>query len=113
MPSIKGIENLTLSQLEHEVANGARFVYFQFCISVLVMSFKRSSDIYYVKVGESVAARAAGFSLVSLVLGLWGIPWGPIWTITTIVTNARGGEDVTLQVLNTVRASPGAMLNLA
>ena len=36
------------------------------------------------------------------VLGWWGIPWGPIWTISTIVTNLRGGRDVTNDVVRSM-----------
>jgi hypothetical protein len=105
---IQGIENMDVSQLEFEVAQGARFLYFQYCISILVMTFKRTSDIYFVRPGESIFARAAGFSLVSLVLGWWGIPWGPIWTISTVFTNARGGTDVTQEMVNGLRSTnPG------
>lgn len=29
-----------------------------------------------------------------------GHPWGPIWTIAALISNARGGRDVTLEVLS-------------
>ena len=35
-----------------------------------------------------------GFTLLTLVLGWWGIPWGPIYTIGSIYTNFNGGKDV-------------------
>jgi hypothetical protein len=31
-------------------------------------------------------------SLVSALFGWWGFPWGPIWTISSIFTNAGGGR---------------------
>jgi hypothetical protein len=31
-------------------------------------------------------------SLVSALFGWWGFPWGPIWTISSIFTNAVGGR---------------------
>jgi hypothetical protein len=39
------------------------------------------------------------FTLLSLVLGWWGIPWGPIYTIQSVVINFQGGKDVTKEVL--------------
>lgn len=105
---IRGIEGLTSDQLEFEVAHGGRFVFFQYCVSLLVVTLKRSSDVYFVKANESLASKAAGFSLVSLVLGWWGIPWGPIYTIGTVFTNARGGTDVTPEVMSSLRGSSGA-----
>jgi curved DNA-binding protein CbpA len=42
----------------------------------------------------SVCASKLGLraSLVSALFGWWGFPWGPIWTISSIFTNARGGR---------------------
>ncbi len=42
---IRGIEGLTSEQLEFEIAQGARFVFFQYCISLLVVTLKRSSSV--------------------------------------------------------------------
>jgi len=66
------------------------------------MSFKRASNIYFVRPGENAVTKGLPFSLISLVLGWWGIPWGPIWTISTIVTNLRGGRDVTNDVVRSM-----------
>jgi hypothetical protein len=44
-------------------------------------------------------AKGLPFSLISLVAGWWGIPWGPIWTLTTLATNLSGGKDVTREIL--------------
>ncbi len=96
---IRGIEGMSNEQVEQELQRGARFVVFQYCISILVMSFKRSSDIYFVKAGEGTGKQKAGFSALSLLLGWWGIPWGPIWTIATVFRNASGGVDVTADIL--------------
>ena len=96
---IVGIDGLTPSQIQFEVAQGARFVLFQYCISILVMSFKRPSGIYFIRPGESKAAKILGFSAVSLLLGWWGIPWGPIYTVATVATNLGGGKDVTDQLM--------------
>ena len=90
-----------------ELAAGARFVIYQYCISVLVMSFKRASNIYFMRPEDNAFTKGLPFSLISLVLGWWGIPWGPIWTISTIVTNLRGGRDVTNEVVRSM-ATPVA-----
>ena len=105
---IKGIEGLAPDMLQHEIERGGRFVFFQYCISVMVLTFKRSSDIYFLKAGESAAPKAIAFSAISLVCGWWGIPWGPIWTISTIVTNCRGGRNVTAEVVKALRAPRAA-----
>jgi hypothetical protein len=99
---IIGVDNVSPEELKGELATGARFVIYQYCISVLVMSFKRASNIYFVRPGENAVTKGLPFSLISLVLGWWGIPWGPIWTISTIVTNLRGGRDVTNDVVRSM-----------
>jgi hypothetical protein len=87
------------SDLERQVLAGGRFVVFQYCFSVLVLTFKRSSVIVYVPPGEDGAGPAISNSMISLLAGWWGIPWGPIFTISTIFRNLRGGIDVTSAVL--------------
>ena len=99
---IKGIENMAPESLRFEIERGGRFVVFQYCISIVVLSFKRVSDIYFIKGDESAFGKGAGFSLVSLVCGWWGIPWGPIWTIGSLITNCRGGRNVTSEVMQAI-----------
>jgi hypothetical protein len=84
---------------EREVLAGGRYVIFEYCISVLVLSFKRNSGIVYLKPGQSGFAQGLPYSLISFFAGWWGIPWGPIWTIATIISNMSGGRDVTQEVL--------------
>ena len=96
---IVGIEGLDGQRLAEELQRGARFVIYQYCISILILTFRRPSDIYFVRAGESAVSKGLGFSLVSLFLGWWGIPWGPIYTIGSFITNFRGGKDVTQEVL--------------
>ncbi len=96
---IVGIDGLSTTQVNDEIARGGRFVYFQYCLSIVVMTFKRPSDIYFIRAGESAVSHGLRFSLVSLLFGWWGIPWGPIYTIGSFVTNFQGGKDVTQQVI--------------
>lgn len=103
---IVGIENLDGSQIAGHVQAGARFVLFQYCISVVVMTFKRNSDVYFIQPGENTFQKSLPFTLCSLFLGWWGIPWGPIWTVSTIVTNASGGKDVTAAIVESMRVQP-------
>ena len=102
MAKIVGIEGMTVQQVQDAVARGGRFVVYQYCFSVLVMSFKRSSDVHFVRPGESAAKKGASYVATSLVAGWWGIPWGPIWTLSTVFKNLGGGVDVTRQVLNSI-----------
>lgn len=103
---VVGIEGLQPQQVAEELQRGAKFVVYQYCISVIVMTFKRSSDIYYIRPGESRHTKGIGFTLLSLVAGWWGIPWGPIYTIGSIVTNFGGGKDVTADVARSIIPAP-------
>lgn len=91
--------NNPASEIEQQVLAGGRYVIFQYCISILVMSFRRSSGIVYVPPGKDGAGAAIGNSVISLFAGWWGIPWGPIWTISSVIKNVRGGTDVTQAIL--------------
>jgi hypothetical protein len=98
---IVGIEGLTSSQIAEELQRGGKFVYFKYCISVVILTFQRPSDIYFIRANESAFLKGFGFSLITLALGWWGFPWGPIYSIICLVHNLGGGEDVT----NSVQAS--------
>jgi hypothetical protein len=105
MAKIIGVEGLTNDQINFEVQRGAKFVLYQYCISAVVITFRRSSDIYFVKEGESRISKGLPWTLLSVLLGWWGIPWGPIFTVQALITNFRGGKDVTDQLYAKVRSA--------
>mgnify|MGYP003330309004 CR=1 FL=1 len=86
-----------LSPEEREVIAGGRFVIYRYCWS-LVVSFKHSSAPILLRAGDDGVGPAFRYSLVSALLGWWGIP-GPIWAISTIRHNVGGGKDVTMEEL--------------
>ena len=100
-------------ELAKAVEEGGRFVLFTYCISVLVMTFRRSSEVTFLRRDQDGAGDAIKFSLLSGLLGWWGIPWGPIWTIGALFSNARGGKDVTREVLAQKYGEPVANAILA
>lgn len=101
---IRGIEGMKQDELNFELQRGSKFVLFQYCISVIVLTFRRPSDIYFLRAGENPLVKGLPFTLLSLVAGWWGIPWGPIYTIQSVYNNSRGGKDVTQAVVNSMRA---------
>jgi hypothetical protein len=96
---IHGIEGINASQLEFELERGGRFVIFQYAVSVVVASFRRPSNVYFIRSGESSTSKSIGFTLLTCLAGWWGIPWGPIYSMQALSTNLRGGKDVTKEVL--------------
>lgn len=105
MAQIKNIEGLTTADLNRELSNGGKFVVFQYCISILVMTFKRNSAIYFIRAAETPLKHSIGFTLVTFFFGWWGIPWGPIYSIGSLYTNLSGGKDITNEVLNSINSS--------
>ena len=99
---IKNINGLSASDLQDEVGRGARFAYFPFTVSFLVVTFKRTSNVYLIRKDEIASKRSLPFTMISLLLGWWGIPFGPKYTLESIRTNLRGGKDVTDEVMSTV-----------
>lgn len=100
---IVGIEGLSGDQLVAELSRGGKFVVFQYAISIVILTFMRSSNIYFIRPGENGVVKGLPFTLISLMFGWWGIPWGPIRTIQSLVTNLEGGKDVTQEILATLR----------
>jgi hypothetical protein len=100
--TIKGMEGLSDEEVEQELERGAKFVVYSYCISILVMTFKRGSDIHFVRAGESAVGVGMKYTILSLVAGWWGFPWGPIYTIGSLVTNLQGGTDVTGDVMRQI-----------
>lgn len=99
--AIQGIEGLSDYEIHDEVQRGGKFVVFSYTISVLILTFRRSSDIYFLRAGESALWKGLPYTLISLFLGWWGFPWGFIYTPTSLITNLTGGKDVTTQLLST------------
>ena len=91
-------------QLNYELQHGGKFVIFQYAISLVFFTTRQSSSIYFIKDGESAFPKHIGFTLLTFVLGWWGIPWGPVYSIGTIATNFSGGKDVTAEVLQQLNA---------
>jgi hypothetical protein len=99
---VSGTEGMTLLQIEDDVLRGGRFRVFRYNFSIVVMSFMRSSGIKYIRAGHGPGGHAWPWTVLSMLVGWWGIPWGVIYTIQTLYTNCMGGKDVTAEVLGSV-----------
>jgi hypothetical protein len=58
-------------------------------VSLLVITITLPSRHYIGN--ESAAATGLLCAFTSLVLGWWGVPWGPVYTVQSLFRNARGG----------------------
>jgi hypothetical protein len=99
---IIGIEGMSLDDLKLEIRQGGGFVFYHYCISVFIMTFKRPSNIYFVRAEQSRVVKGLPFVIISLLFGWWGIPWGPIYTVQSLATDLSGGNDLTREVLESL-----------
>lgn len=100
--TIKGVEGLTVGEVQDQIRQGGKFVVFGYCMSFIVLSLKRSSDITFVRAGQSAVVAGLPFTVLSLFLGWWGFPWGLIYTPMVLIQNLGGGTDVTAQVMSSL-----------
>ncbi len=102
MTAIDGLETMTASRLVDELRQGGSFRMYNYCVSILVMTFRRPSRIKYVAPHESKIAAGLPFAATSFFLGWWGFPWGPVYTIGSLVNWLGGGTDLTETVLSDI-----------
>src|SRR5215469_4805654 len=91
-------DTLTAAQVEAELRQGGRFVFFEYCISFIFVTLRKPSAVVLLRPGEYGLARGLPYTALSFLLGWWGLPWGLIYTPLAILTNLRGGRDVTAEV---------------
>jgi hypothetical protein len=97
--TIAGTEGLSDAQIRQELTAGARFVVFEYTVSIIVLTFRRSSPVHFLRRGESGFAKGLPYTLISLFFGWWGFPFGLIYTPMALATNLSGGRNVTAQLV--------------
>lgn len=112
MEGIAGAEGLTNREVLEEIGRGGKFAIFPYAISVVILTFRRATDLRFFRAGESGAGRAWGASMTTFFLGWWGFPWGPIYSIGALFTNAMGGKDVTREMLTPLVGADRALAAL-
>jgi hypothetical protein len=107
MTKVKNIERIRSEKLEQELNHGGRFVVFYFTFSIVLFASKEHSYVYFLRSGESAFPYHFPFTLLTILLGWWSIPFGPFYTIQTIIENFSGGIDVTDIVLSEIKNDLG------
>jgi len=92
---IYGLGERTIEQVERELRQGGKFVVYLWVVSLLIVTFKRSSAVHYIPPDGSALTRGLPYTLCSVLFGWWGIPWGILYTGEAILENFTGGKDVT------------------
>ena len=70
-----------------------RRVRFEVCASVVLATLRWQTDPRDTRSAWHRLWLGLPFTLVSLLLGPWGVPWGPIGTAAAVWTNLTGGAD--------------------
>ena len=100
--AIRGIGRMTVGEMRAEVRQGARFVVFEYVLSFLLVTKRKTSAVFFIRPGESVFWKCLPYNLITLVAGWWAIPWGPANTIGALKDNLQGGHNVTAQVIEQI-----------
>lgn len=95
------------ADLQAEIARGGRFVAYRWCLSLGILTTKQLSRPYFLRPEDSRFGPGFRWTLLTLLVGWWGIPWGPIYTVQAIWTNLQGGIDLTEAVVGHLRAPSG------
>ncbi len=95
-----------LARLRDLMARGGRFVYFEYCLSCIAVTFRQSSAVYWIGPGRWAWVRGCPYTLLSLLFGWWGLPWGVIYTPVAVFTNLTGGRDISADMLAGIEKDP-------
>ena len=71
---------------------------YYFCVSFLIATFKQPTGFLFDDSSNKLFANFVTTTL-TLVMGWWGFPWGPIYTVQTIFRNLRGGTKTSIGLL--------------
>jgi hypothetical protein len=99
---LAGSRLLFPEEIRSRVLAGARLVRFEICLSFLFVTIRRQSPLYLTESWQDRYLRGFCYSVLALVLGLWGVPWGLIWTPRAIWVNLTGGVDETEKALDSI-----------
>jgi len=86
-----GTGGMSQDELIRDIERGGRFVQFTWAYSLLVVTVRQPSDIYFIPAGEGSLAKHFKYSLATAIFGWWGIPWGPVYTLRALWSNLSGG----------------------
>jgi hypothetical protein len=92
-----GADKMSRQQFEATLRAGGRLVFYEYCVSLLVVTLRCPSPVYLLQPGEAGVWRGLPYSLVSFLFGWWGLPMGLVYTPLTLMTNLSGGRDVTAE----------------
>jgi hypothetical protein len=103
MAQIQGISGMTPAEIAFELNRGGRFVVYRYCFSAVLLTVMQGTDVYLIRADQSRIIKGLPWTLLTLVVGWWGIPWGPIRTVQSLWINLSGGTDVTAGIADALQ----------
>lgn len=103
---VKGLNGLTVAQVQAEVGQGGRFVQYTWCVSLLVVTYRYQSAVYFIRKDENAFLKGWPYTVATLLLGWWGIPYGVFYTLGAVYTN-MDGKCVTESILKHLHRQTG------
>lgn len=87
-------------QILKEQKAGGRFVVYQWIIPLPFFTpVRRLSKVYFIGNTFKKSKYCGKYNVLNLLLGWWGLPFGPIVMIQSVILNLKGGVDVSEDVL--------------
>jgi len=71
---------------------------YQFCMSFLLVTFRQQTGFVLDQSSNRSLVNIIS-TIVTIIFGWWGIPWGPIYSVQTIFRNLRGGNKKSIEEL--------------
>jgi hypothetical protein len=98
---IKGIDGWNIAQIQDEISGGGRFVQYSCCISLLVVTYRYRSPVYFLCKNQNAFIKGLPFTIITLLFGWWAVPYGPFYTLASVYRNVAGKcvTDVVMQRL--------------
>ncbi len=78
---------------------------YELCYSILILTSKKRSSFLLMGTPEQ-KRTVATYTLLTLLFGWWGIPWGFIWSPAIIANNLFGGIKLTVGQLISFLENP-------
>jgi hypothetical protein len=85
----------TVENLPPSDGSGERIVFYEWCVSLIFVTLRRPSRFYHLRSNQWGILRGLPYTLLTLFLGWWAIPWGLVYTPIVLWTNLSGGRVVT------------------
>jgi len=82
---------------------------YQFCTSFFILSVRQPTAFILDQSSSKLSVNIIS-TIVTLIFGWWGFPWGPIYSVQTIFQNLRGGIKKSIEelIIESENAEEGA-----